>query len=58
MAINPFGGFVGIGTQTPEAELDVAGTAQVSGDLVSQGDIRLSGNLIPEGDICIGRCGP
>jgi hypothetical protein len=37
-------GFVGIGTTTPTAELDVVG------------DIKLSGNLISDGDICIGNC--
>lgn len=37
-------GFVGIGTLTPTAPLEVVG------------DIKLSGGLVSDGDICIGNC--
>ena len=37
-------GFVGIGTITPTAELEVIG------------DVKMSGSLISDGDICIGNC--
>jgi len=44
IALNPFGGFVGIGTTSPGALLDVAG------------NIRLTGNIVSPNDICIGNC--
>jgi alpha-tubulin suppressor-like RCC1 family protein len=43
-AIHYVTGYVGIGTNNPQAELDVVG------------DIRLTGNILPNGDICIGQC--
>ena len=44
IALNPFGGFVGIGTTNPIALLDV------------EGNIRLTGNIVSPNDICIGNC--
>ena len=44
MLVDGTTGRVGIGTSSPDAELDVVG------------DIKLSGNLVSEGDICIGSC--
>jgi hypothetical protein len=48
--LNPLGGFIGIGTTTPSATLDVAGTGRFTG-AVSAASGSISGNLSVGGSL-------